>query len=249
VSELAKTTVNSNAIAREPEIDVGNLLQLIVDRGITAESAGAVKELVLLHEHRQDRDRKQSFITAFARARRNLKTIHAEKAIPDKQGNVKWFYAPLEDLQDAVEPILEMEDITLRFDSRREGNLCVGICWLSHAEGHQEKAECAVNAANCEGGDLGAIKKAKRGALTAILGLKTRHLSGDAGVLGEYITADQAKALESRLVASGMGERKQSFLKMAKAETFETIRQGMYGTCDKALRKAEEKAAQTGSGG
>lgn len=208
------------------------------------EAAGAVKELVMLHEHRQDRERKQQFMAAFAAVRAKVKTVNATKAIPDKQGAVKWYYAPLEDIQDEVEPVLEEHGLTLRFDSRREGNICTGICWLSHVAGHEEKSECAVNAANAEGGDLGALKKAKRGALIAILGIKTRH-DDDARMLGDYVSPDQAAELKRRLLAVGRDERK--FLAFAGADEWKHIRQGRLHQLHEFLRQAERaKAGETG---
>lgn len=226
------------------EIDVGRLLQDIVSHGVTADAAGAVKELVLLHEHRQDRDAKQQWMAAFARVRGKMRTVNATKGIPDKQGNIKWHYAPLEDLQDAVEPILELENMTLRFDSRLDGNRIIGICWIGHSAGHEDKGECAITIAGCEGGDLGALKKAKRGAMTGILGIKTRHMGDDAAMLGDYITLGQAEKIKARAQALGpeMFERFERFVKKTGAEDFSKIRQGKFSQMDDALSKAEKKA-------
>lgn len=236
-------TQNHGAIQRTQELDVGGLLAKIVSMGITADSAGAVKELVLLHEHRQDREYRQEFVQAFARARANMKTINATKGIPGStKGVMRWYYTPLEELQDAVEPILEAEGLTLRFDSHRDGNICTGICWLYHTSGHAEKSECAVGVAGCEGGDLGAFKKAKRGALTAMCGLKTRHMEDDASVLGDYITQEQAESLRERvekLRIANPSKTHERFLKMADAKDYPEIRTGKYATLDAALRRNE----------
>lgn len=238
----------SSELARmEPansEIDVASLLTAIVRHGVTSDAAGAVKELVLLREHQEDRDAKRRWLEAFARVRNATKTVNASKGIPDKNGSVKWYYAPLEDLQDAIEPILELHDMTMRFDSRREGNLCHGVCWVAHCAGHEEKSECAVNAANAQGGDLGAIKIAKRGAMTAMFGIKTRHLGDDASVLGDVVTEEQAAGLKAR--ARGLGDelygRFLDFIeKTCGSREFEKIRQGKFGAMDDALSRAERK--------
>lgn len=246
--------MTTEAIVRREEtaiqqIDVGALLRQIVEAGVTADAAGAVKELVLLAEHRADRDAKQQWLTAFSRVRAQMKTINAVKGIPaklkDKQlvADIKWFYAPLEDLQDAVEPILEIENMTMRFDSRRDGNICTGVCIISHIGGHEERAECAVNVAGAEGADLGAMKKAKRGAMTAILGIKTRHLGEGAEMLGDYISQDQADALQRRAEALGdeMSERFKRYVQKTGADDYSKIRQGKYASMDEALTKAEKK--------
>lgn len=256
--------MTTEAIVRREEtaiqqIDTGELLGQIVHAmksGVTVvDAASAVKELVLLANQQQDRNAKRQWMSAFARVRARMKTINAVKGIPaklkDKQlvADIKWFYAPLEDLQDAVEPILEMEDLTMRFDSRREGNICIGLCYIGHAGGHEEKAECAVNVANAEGGDLGAMKKAKRGAMTAILGIKTRHLDDDAAIQGDYISQDQADALQRRAEALGheMSERFTRYVQKTGADDYSRIRQGKYASMDEALTKAEKKIFAAGT--
>lgn len=230
------------AIVKPEPINVAQLLQAIVKHGVTADAAGAVKELVMLKEHQEDRDAKQQWISAFAQVRGKMKTVNAVKGIPDKAGNVKWFYATLEDLQDAVEPILELHDLTMRFDSRREGGICVGICCISHIAGHEEKSECAVAVANAEGGDLGAMKKAKRGAMTAILGIKTRHMGSDAAMLGDTVSAEQASELKVRAEALG-SELLARFItymeKIAGTRDFYKVRQGKYGSLNDAISKME----------
>lgn len=245
----------STALAVRPtpqtnDIDVAELLTAIVKHGVTSDAAGAVQQLVLLREHQEDRDAKRQWLEAFARVRNATKTINAGKAIPDRSGGVRWFYAPLEDLQDAIEPILELHDMTMRFDSRREGNLCHGICWVSHSAGHEEKSECAVNATNAQGGDLGAIKIAKRGAMTAIFGIKTRHMDDDASVLGDVVSAEQAEFLESRSKALGddLHERFLTYIqKTCGTREFTKIRQGKFGVLDDALTRGERrKEAEAG---
>lgn len=230
-------THEETGIVRAPEVDVAGLLGMIVEKGLTADSAAAVKELVMLHEHRQDRENKQAWVRAFMRVRKQLKTIKAEHMVPDKNGKPRWWYTPLEDLQDAVEPIIQREGMEIRFSSRREGNLAIGICYLAHEDGHQEASECAVNAINCEGGDLGAVKKGQTRALRSILGLKTRHVKDDAGDLGEYITPEQAEELEKRMMATGRDRAK--FLKFVAAESFDKIRVGRYADAMREIIKAE----------
>ncbi len=236
----------SELAIRQPEIDVAMLLQKIVESGVTADAAMAVKELVLLHEHRQDRESKRDFMEAFSKARASLKTIPAEKAIPGSDNTVRWYYTPLEDLQDAVEPILEMNDLTGRWTTRREGSLCIGVYILSHIGGHEITGECAINATNAKGGDLGASKIAARGAMTRLLGLKTRHMQDDVRVLGDFITAEQGEKLRLRVLGLG-GDRSAAFLKFAGgAVSFDKIRQGRYAECEAYLTKAERQRSKPG---
>ncbi len=70
-NELAKHESRPAAIA---PVNVADLLHAIVKTGVTADSALAVKELVLLSEHQEERQNKQLWLEAFTRVREKLKT-------------------------------------------------------------------------------------------------------------------------------------------------------------------------------
>lgn len=244
MSELA--TTGGGELARVQDVNVSELLSKIVASGMTADAAGAVKELVLLQEHQQDRWAKQDFIKAFGRVKAKCRKINASRMNPAKDGSARWWMASLIDLQDEIEPILREEEMELSFDTRRDGptlNMCVGICIIMHIpSGHIEKREVAVNAANAQGGDLGAATTAKRGALIAMLALRIEH-DDDARMLGDVANPEQVATLQARLrqvrpYDYAVAERK--FLAFAQASDWKNIRQGKLGQLHEFLNQAEK---------
>jgi hypothetical protein len=236
VTQLAKIEPTA-PLTESPAADAGQLLSALIARGESIPNAvGLAEQLINLKVKTDALNAKKEWIGAFSRVRAKLRTINAVKGIPDRSGAVRWHYAPLEDLQDAVEPILHGENLFLRFDSRREGDLCIGVCIMSHTSGHEERAECAINTKGCEGGDLGALKKAKRGALTAMLGIKTRH-DADARDLGGTIDRERIDDLRERIKATGSDERR--MLKLAGVERFEDIREAAYTVLDNFIAGKE----------
>jgi hypothetical protein len=233
-------------------VNVGDLLGKIVESGLTADSAAAVKELVMLQNQQQAREAKQSFVEAFARVKEKVKTINATRAncaSKDKGGGVRWWMADIVDLQNEIEPVLKEEGMTLSFDTRRDGptlNILTGICIVTHtASGHEERREFGVNVANAQGGDMGAGTTAKRGALIAMFALRVRH-DDNARVLGDVISPEQLAELQARARTVGADEKK--LLAFAGAADWKSIRQGKLGQLHDFLRLKEKKQAE-GAGG
>jgi hypothetical protein len=214
---------------------VFSLIQKIVDAGITTDSTAALKEMQLMYEHSEDRDAKRQWIAAFSRAQAALKTIIANKIVPTKAGGVMYKTAPLEDVLDNVEPIIQPEGLRLRFDSKREGNILTVFCHVMHEAGHEEVSRCAINCADAKGGDLGAVTSGKRGSLMEMFALKIRG-DDDARMLGDLIKPDQLQALQAKINEAGIGDLK-PFLAFAQATELSNIRQGKLSVLYASLQK------------
>ena len=212
-----------------------DLVQQVVNRDNPEGMAGALEQLVKLKEHVEDRNARQEFFQAFARVQAKLQTVVATTAVPDKNRNIRWFVAPLADILDAIEPVLREEGFSLRFDSEREGAILTTYCYAMHTAGHQESARCHFNAANAQGGDLGALTSAKRGALMEMFALKVRR-SDDARLLGDFIDPDELAELEGMIRQAG-GVDMPKFLKFAAATKLEDIRTGKLPQLKMFLRK------------
>lgn len=200
------------------------MMAQVIERENPQDMAGALEQLVKLKEHVEDRDARKEFFQAFARVQSKIQTVAATMAVPDKQGNIRWFVAPLADIMDAIEPVLREEGFSLRFDSDREGNILTGYCYAMHTAGHQECARCHINPANAQGGDLGALTTAKRGALMELFALKIRR-SDDARLLGDFIDPDEVEELNT-LIAEAGGVDMGRFFQFAGAPKMEEIRKG-----------------------
>lgn len=223
-------------------VNVGQIIGEIMKKGIDpSAAASAIKELVQLQNQQEERWARRQFLEAFKRVRDKTKTIQCEKPVPGANGTVRWWYAPIEDLQDAIEPLCESEGLMLNFDSPRVGDIVRGICIVFHAaSGHEERRECSVDVKKAEGGDLGAAKKAKRGALTAMFGLKTRHMDeNDPRMLGDLIAPEDAEELQRRCAALG-AEYTRRLLKYLRTDDFSGVYSSRLEDARRSLDKVEK---------
>jgi hypothetical protein len=229
--------------AKQQSTNIMAMMQSVIERENPQDMAGALEQLVKLKEHVEDRDARKEFFGAFARAQAKLQTVVATMGVPDKSGNIRWYVAPFQDILDAIEPTLREEGFSLRFDSEREGPILTVYCYAMHTAGHQESARCHFNAANAQGGDLGALTSAKRGALMEMWALKIRR-SDDARLLGDFVDPDEVDELNALITAAG-GVDMLKFLKFAGATKLSEIRKGKLPQLRMFLKK---KAASKGPG-
>jgi ERF superfamily len=219
------------------ELTENEMMQAIIADPLTTDKAGALKELILLQEHRQDRAARVSFWQAFARVKANLKTIIATHPVTTKTGALMWTYATIQELQTAIEPILDREGLTLSFDTVREGPLLTGLCHVIHVEtGHQETRQSTVNVASAPGEikDMGAATMACRKALIMMFGLKI-STDDDARDMGDTLRPEQIEELKA--LAATAGANVARFLSFAGVKDWPEIRQGDLPQLQEALRK------------
>lgn len=206
-----KTNPETGIVRGADEVNIIAAVQSIIDKAITPDSVAAMEKLLSLQEHQQDRNAKKLWAQKFARVRARTKTLNFTNIVPKNDGGVKFRTLPIEDMQDAVEPIIREEGLELKFNTRREGpnsTIVIGICTIMDPEtGHEESTECGFNSTNAMGGDLGASKSARRGALIAFLAIRVRA-DQDAGMLGDLINLEQIAKLQSRVSALRVDERK-----------------------------------------
>ena len=112
-------------LARDPTVDVEKL-----------------KALLAMHERLVASHAKIEFDRAFAQMQGKMPIISRKGEILDKAGKVRNNYALDEDIQEAVQPILEQYGFSIRFRNEvlEDGRLkVIGI--LTHAAGHSERDE------------------------------------------------------------------------------------------------------------
>src|SRR5262245_39064617 len=87
---------HNRAIAVRPpqeppqEPSMALILQEVVNRGITSENVGTVKEMVALYERMKDRDAEQKFAVAFNALLKEIPAIKATKPVAGKDGTVRY---------------------------------------------------------------------------------------------------------------------------------------------------------------
>lgn len=100
-----------------------------------------MERLLAMHERMMDRSAKLAFVQAFAAITPLLPVIDENGAILNAAGKVQSTYAEWEDINDAIQPILNAHGFTLSFrpGSTADGKVTVtGV--LRHVEGHEDQA-------------------------------------------------------------------------------------------------------------
>jgi len=232
----------------QPEPSVATMLATFIERGITTENVAAFAQLVELKERVDARASEKEFAAAFVALQGDMPSIQAVKAVPNKDGSIRYRFAPYEEIMEKVAPLLTRHGFTVSFNSRfGEGRITV-ICTLMHKAGHSRANEFAVRIG---GGPPGATETqadgaaktyAKRGALSDALNIVVEH-DDDARAQGATISADEAAQMRKRvsaLVSARLIDEKK-LLRLAGVDTYEEI---MADKMDLLLEQIEKREAK-----
>jgi hypothetical protein len=227
-TRLAK--VEPQSLARTtPARDPLDMLQAMIEKGVTTDNAAAFEQLVKLSEHMEDRRAEKEFSAAFVKLQSEIPKIKATKVIPGKGGvGVRSTFAPFEEIDAQARPICLANGFSYSFS---EGDSPAGkitkICTLHHVSGHHRSNPYTVRIGSGPPGcsesqsDGSAHSYAKRGALCDCLNIVVTGMDNDARTEGGPITKEQSDDLSKRLANVGGDER--AFLKFAGVETFDAI--------------------------
>jgi len=229
---------------KKPQRSVGDLLEMVVERGLTAENVAAFKDLVQLHREEVKLNAEREFASAFIVLLKELPTIVGVRPIPDKHGNVKFRYANFEDIDEIVRPICLRNGFSYAFrETGMEAGRVTVTMTLQHSGGHSREIPYTVRigsgppGANESQADGSGHTYGKRGAIESGLSLRIVGAREDATMEGDFISKEQAFELERRVAETN--SNKEAFLKFAGAAKFEEIRAGKYDTLDSFLRRKE----------
>ena len=228
------------------QMDPGAMMAAIVEKGITSESVSVMKDLLEMHREIKRESAKAAFASAFADLRRECGKILATKIIPTSGGGVKGKFAPLTEIQDQIEPLLERHGFFMTFDqSKLDGGQTRVECVVVHRDGHEMRSgfTCREHVSpqnSAAQNDGGTNTLAKRIAMCNMFGVRIDYET-DARAEGDTITREQAAELERRAgrVYGGDAERMAALLKYAGATAFENIRQAKYALAMRELAREE----------
>lgn len=232
-------------LARHVSRDPLDMLQTMIERGVTTENAAAFEQLVKLSEHMEDRRAEKEFAEAFKALQSETGRVKAMQPVYCKDKTLKYKFAPYEAIMEQVKPMLEKHGFTVTFSTEFGEGRLIKVCTLQHVGGHSRSNKFAVRIGSGPPGcsdsqaDGAASTYAKRFALCDALNI-TIEKDSDAAVEGDVITAEQAKSLKERVMATGSNE--EFFLQFAGAGRYEDIRASKYAVLDQNLRKKEKTA-------
>lgn len=247
-------TDKSNAVALradqsvavvKPQPTVADMLQAVIQGGITNENVAALEKLTDLYERMQSKDAEKQFTAAFNALQAEMPTIVASSVIPNRGK-----YERFEDVMRQIGPLLTRHGFTVSFSMDFKENRIVETCQLKHIGGHSQSNSFAVRAGGKADSDTQADCKAattaKRNALLNCLNVVIRqdclqNEEGDASLEGDtnaFLTPEQADEVERRV--KDTDSNVPAFLQFAGGKTFATIPANRYNEIDAMLRRKEK---------
>lgn len=223
------------------------LIQLAIEKGITADSVEVMGKLFDLQERVEKRNAEKEFAEAFAEFQKRCPSIPKTASTQDTRSSGTTFsftYAPLEVIATIVNPILSELGFSYSWDSAEApAGKIAQTCQLLHRAGHSRSATSTVSISatqrcNDTQKDGAAQAYAKRYSLVQVLGATTCEEDTDGAVI-EPITEDQAANIESLLTE--VKGNKAGFLKYMGVEKIGEI---LAQDIQKALTVLEQKRRQ-----
>ena len=164
------------------EPSVGSMLQKFIESGITTDNVAAFEKLCEIKERMENKEAERDFNAAFSKLQSQLPQVMATKPVPNKDGTLRYKFAPYEEIMLLVQPHLTANGFSVSFNTRpvENGRLPV-ICTLRHISGHSQSNEFSVRIGGGPPGSTetqadGAAKTyAKRGALCDCLNIIVDH--------------------------------------------------------------------------
>lgn len=223
---------------------VADMLAAVIEKGITSENADALGKIVELYERMEDKKAEREFAGAFVKLQAEMRSVKATKPVPNKDGSIRYTFAPFEEIMAEVGPKLEAHGFTVSFSTDFDDKRLVKSCTLTHVGGHSKTNKFAVRIGGGPPGctetqaDGAASTYAKRFALCDALNILIEKDS-DARAEGGPITPEQVEELARRVAETNSDREK--FLKFAGVKTFAEIPSVKYDMLDQYLAKKEAR--------
>lgn len=240
--QQAVQRLDSRVPAKQPPT-VADMLQAVIEKGVSTENVAALESIVKLYERMEDRKAAKSASQSLRELQSEAKAIVATREVPDRNGGVRYKYVPYEQLMAQAQPLLTKYGFSVRYSQRMEQDRETVSCILTHDDGHAFSNEFTVRIGSGPPGatttqaDSSAGTVAQREAFCDALNI-VRKRDDDANLLGDVISKEQAEELERR-VAECNADRV-AFLKFAGAKSFAEIGAVKYEMLDQLLRKKEK---------
>lgn len=222
-------------------LSVGEMLNAVIQKGVTGENVAALEKLVGLYERLQEKDAEKAFNTSFVALQSDLPAIVAKSVIPNRGK-----YEKFEDVMEVVGPLLRKHGFSVSFTNDFQDSRIVETCHVRHIGGHSQSNSFKVRVARADSetqSDCKAATTAKRNALLNAFNIVIRqdclNEEDNAAMEGSNISQEQADELERRVAETNSSRA--DFLQLAGARTFKEITKGKYPVLDGLLRKKEAR--------
>lgn len=204
----------------------------------------ALTKLVELQERVEDRQATRAFFDAFAQFQAKCPQVERSQRAEFKSkggGNVRYDFAPLEEVDRTVKPVLSPLGFSYSWDCETVEGHVEAACKLRHAHGHCETARFR---APIEGTQLmsgpqktaAALSFAKRQSLLQVLGIATAEADNDAPRVDQMSTVTEEQVANLRALADEIPTYDESkFLAWLGVESIEDLPASRYRAAVKSL--------------
>jgi hypothetical protein len=137
---LTTATEHPSALVAADPNNPAALLHEAVVRGASVEQ---LKELVGLHERIEERQARKAYFDAYARFQAKCPPIRKSsiaKFATNGGGEMRYTFAPLDEIARTVNPILTECGLSYTWDSKVESGIIKCVCIVRHVLGHHESA-------------------------------------------------------------------------------------------------------------
>src|SRR5215469_12765256 len=119
---------------------VESLIAKAVEHGISVEG---LEKLLGMHERMKAAAAREAFFEALSAFQADCPVIRKDKQALNRDGTVRYRYAALEDIMQAIVPFLRRHGLSVRFDSAFEASPPAQLvtCIVNHRDGHSERSE------------------------------------------------------------------------------------------------------------
>lgn len=226
---------------RPMALSLPSIIDKFLSSGKGVENAEALEKILAVFEHMEERAAACEFAAAFAQLQKDMPVVKATKPVPDKHGNIKYHFAPYEDIMEQVRPLLERHGFSVTFSMDfREGRI-IQTCTLTHVGGHARSNQFMARIGSGPPGssdaqaDGAAATYAKRYALCSALNIvcEVDTDGRDARKEGEFINPEQVAWLKEQVREVGFKE--ETFFHLAGASSYEEIGTGKYEVLARAI--------------
>jgi hypothetical protein len=222
-----------------------DLMAATLAAGITPETVGVMERLCALQERQEQKAAERDFAAAFAQLQSDMPQIVACKPVPDNSGNVRYSYAPYEEIMGKARSALNRNGFAITFDTDIADGRVIATCTLIHTGGHSRsnKFACRIGQgppkASEAQGDGAATTYAKRFALCAALNIVIEHDSDARGEGGDTVTEEQAEKI--RKLCSEVKADAGRFFAWVGAADFEQVPASKYSDAIAMLERRRNK--------
>lgn len=227
---LVEHEPTGSQLAKPETASVAQMLHALIEKGDPEKNIGVVERLIALQERQDAKHAERMFAQAFHALQSETPGIEATVPVPDKHGNVRYYFAAYENIMAQVQPLLVKHGFSVTFDSEFKEDRLVMRCTLLHVGGHsrtttQYMRTSAPYGANDSQADGATTTMAKLYALCSALNIVIERDS-DARNEGDPVSFEQAATLKEMVKEARADEKK--FLAYAGAATYEEIGANRY---------------------